>query len=123
MNKANDIGLFEYMANATDGFKFDFKRDGNKNNNDREFHHRGSLFYTDNDGEKVYASARDAGNFSAGYMAASKGINWNDARMAFDLLEFGKSIFKGNWVLGEGRQSTHAQALGYARKLGVRVGP
>ena len=52
--------------------KYDFKRNGDPENNDRENHHRGSEFYRKEDGTKVYASARDAGNFSAGYYLVRK---------------------------------------------------
>lgn len=124
MGEANGLELGEYMENATDGKKYDFKRNGDPENNDRENHHRGSEFYRKEDGTKVYASARDAGNFSAGYYAASQGLSWKQARFGFDGLEIIKSALKGHFVSGEGRQSTHAQALGYARrKYGMDVGP
>lgn len=107
------IGLIEYMKNATDGKKYDFKRDGDESNNDRNFHHRGSIYKVNADGTKVFASARDAGNYAAGYIAASKGLSWFGARSGFDGLEIIKSAVKGHFVSGEGRQSTMAQFLGY----------
>ncbi|KIC62102.1 RHS repeat-associated core domain-containing protein [Chryseobacterium taiwanense] len=113
MAKADDITLGDYMPNATDCKDYDFKRNGDPNNNDRENHHRGSIFGKKSDGTLVFASARDAGNYSAGYIAGLKGLSWEDARFGFDGLEISKSLLKGNIVTGEGRQSTQAQKLGY----------
>lgn len=113
MSNADDITLSDYMPNATDGKDYDFKRNGDPNNNDRENHHRGSVFGKKSDGTLVFASARDAGNYSAGYIAGLKGLSWAEARIGFDGLEIGKSLLKGNLVTGEGRQSTQAQRQGY----------
>ena len=95
------------MFNAIDGKDYDFKRDGNPKNNDRDFHHRGSKWGKNSDGTQVYATARDAGNYAAGYIAGLKGLSWNGARMGFDGLELLKS---GNL---ESLQSTLAQKLGH----------
>ncbi len=103
------IGLFEYMLNATDGKEYDFKRGGDPNSKDRNFHHRGSIWETKTDGTKVFGTARDVGNFAAGYLAASKGIGYSFARGAFDLFE---QKFMP-WKPGEGPQSTRAQELGH----------
>jgi len=59
------------------------------------------------DGTQVYATARDAGNYSAGYIAGINDLSWGAARAGFDGLELLKS---GNF---EGMQSTSAQKLGH----------
>lgn len=112
-SKAVDEYIVTYMMNATDGKEYDFKRKGDPESNDRNEHHRGSLFGRKSDGTAVYASARDAGNYSAGYIAGLKGLNWVETRIGFDGLEFFKSAAKGNFVTGEGKQSTMAQSLGF----------
>jgi RHS repeat-associated protein len=106
--EAENISLPEYMANATDGKKYDFKRNGDPDNNDRENHHRGSVWEERVDGTKVYATARDAGNYSAGYIAGLKGLPYAAARAGFDGLELVKSGHT------EGLQSTLAQKAGHA---------
>lgn len=65
-----------YMADAHNGNKYDFKRGGDPKNEDRNYHHRGSVFEVRKDGTRIYASARDAGNFAAGYIAARYGLSW-----------------------------------------------
>ncbi|MDQ3191693.1 MAG: hypothetical protein M3Q58_08875 [Bacteroidota bacterium] len=120
MKEAGGLSLLDYMPNATDGKKYDFKRNGDPENNDREFHHRGSLFGKGKDGTPIYASARDAGNFAAGYIAGVKDLSWAGARTGFDGLEFGKSLLKGHLVFGEGSQSTLAQRAGF--NLGKPIG-
>ena len=106
--EAQDMGLLYYMFNATDGRKYDFKRNGDKDNNDRDFHHRGSKWgKVDTDGSQIYGSARDAGNFAAGYIAGLNGLEWNTARKGFDGLENLKSGNK------ESFQSTLAQRVGH----------
>lgn len=113
MAEAENIDILDYMPNATDGRKYDFKRNGNEKNDDREKHHRGSVFSKKSDGTLVFASARDAGNYSAGYIAGVKGLTWGEARFGFDGLETSKSALKGHFVPTEGRQSTLAQKLGH----------
>ncbi|WP_450091406.1 hypothetical protein [Paenimyroides aestuarii] len=114
IQKAETTFIGSYMFNATDGKKFDFKRDNDAENNDRDFHHRGSLWNTKAEGPKVYATARDAGNYSAGYISAINGLTWEQARWGFDRLEQFKS---GN---NEGPQSTQAQRAGFNYGASVR---
>ena len=115
VNNADNISLLEYMPNATDGKKYDFKRNGDPNSDDRNDHHRGSLWETKEDGTRVYGTARDAGNYSAGYIAGLNNLSWGQARAGFDGLEILKSALKGHFVTGEGRQSTLSQRLGHNR--------
>ncbi|KAA3641112.1 MAG: RHS repeat-associated core domain-containing protein, partial [Bacteroidetes bacterium] len=107
MKEAENISIISYMPNATDGKEYDFKRGGDPESNDRNFHHRGSLWGTKADGTKVYGSARDAGNFAAGYIAGLKGLSWGAAKAGFNSLELVKSFHV------EGQQSTSAQKLGH----------
>ena len=39
------------------------------------------------DGTQVYATARDAGNYSAGYIAGINDLSWGAARAGFNGLE------------------------------------
>lgn len=114
MKKAEGIFIGSYMTKATDGKKYDFKRDGNPDNNDRDFHHRGSKWGVKNDGTQVYGTARDAGNFAAGYIAGVNNLSWGQARSGFDALELVKS---GNL---EGLQSTLSQRAGH--NMGYPIG-
>lgn len=111
--EADEVFILDYMRKAIDGKKFDFKRDGDPDNNDRDFHHRGSIWGKKKDGTLVFATARDAGNYSAGYISAINGLSWGLARTGFDGLEQVKS---GN---NEGPQSTLAQRAGF--NYGVQV--
>jgi RHS repeat-associated protein len=108
----NDIikgnpGLFHYMRNATGGKKYDFKRNGTKpgdpNYNNPQYHYRGMSF------NGKIASARDIGNYAAGYVAGVKGFSWGSSRLAFDALE---SYQKGG-LATEGQPTQQAQRLGH----------
>ncbi len=114
--KENEPSLFSYMYNATEGEKYDFKRlDENgvplsKDDSrfqDRNYHHRGSVFGTDSNGNTIYASARDFGNYGAGYIAGVNDLGWNISRVAFNGLE---QITSAN---SEGQQSVRAQKQGH----------
>ena len=69
----------------------------------------------------VFASARDVGNIAAGYMAASKGISWRNARyFGFDALQTSQKFGKGETLFfypflhtPEARGSQAGQLLGY----------
>lgn len=100
--------LFHYMPNALGGKKYDFKKKGIKRGeqsyNNPQYLYRGMPF-----NDKI-ASARDIGNYAAGYMAGRNGFNWIYTRSAFDMLESSQN----NWRLKiEGRPSRRAQRLGY----------
>ena len=96
--------LLEYMFNARNGRKYDFKV---TNGTDSEINgidpQRGMPISTTSDGTETYASARDIGNMAAGYMAAKNGITWNAARKAFD-------FYQG---YPEGRTTVSAELYGY----------
>ena len=111
MVKNQEPGFKDYFSKARNGEKYDIKRGGDPNNEDRNFHHRGSEFGTKADGTKVYASARDAGNYAAGYVAGVKGFSWLETRAFFD----GYEKYKSRDVsVIEGPQSRDPQKLGWS---------
>ena len=127
-----DLTLDGYMKNATGGGIYDFKRrDENgaplSNNDprfgDRPYHYRGMLFQGvdgfPEDGTTTFASARDFGNASAGYVAGRRGIPWKAARTAFDGLQTAQD---NNWRTGrwqvEGQPTQRAERAGH--NVGIR---
>uniref|UniRef100_UPI003AAA8E4B RHS repeat-associated core domain-containing protein n=3 Tax=Prevotellaceae TaxID=171552 RepID=UPI003AAA8E4B len=107
------IDVIYYMANATGGQKYDFKTIGIKNRgnlNWTQYSYRGMPF-TDENGNKFIASARDIGNYSAGYMAGISGQSWEASRAAFDALE---SVQKGGFST-EAMVSQAAEKAGFDR--------
>lgn len=107
------IDVIYYMANATGGQKYDFKTIGIKNRgnlNWTQYSYRGMPFIDEN-GNKFIASARDIGNYSAGYMAGISGQGWEASRAAFDALE---SVQKGGFST-EAMVSQAAEKAGFDR--------
>ena len=85
----SEIDVIYYMSNATGGQKYDFKTIGINNRGNmsiKQYLYRGMPF-TDENGNRFIASARDIGNYSAGYMAGISGQGWEASRVAFDALE------------------------------------
>ena len=69
------------------------------------------------DGIEYIASARDVGNFAAGYVAGWHLISWEDTRKSFDLLETVTKFFstwEPKWYI-EGQPSQLAQYVGYSK--------
>ena len=100
----NSPNLLEYMYNARNGRKYDFKvTNGTDSQIDDINPQRGMPISTASDGSVTYASARDIGNMAAGYMAAKNGISWKAARKAFDM-------YQGS---PEGRTTVSAELYGY----------
>jgi hypothetical protein len=99
--------LIEYMKNGTGGEQYDFKREnskpGDSKYNDVRYHYRGMPL-----NGKV-ASARDIGNYAAGYIAGENGFSWGASRLAFDALE---SIQKKTFAT-EGTPTQKAQKEGF----------
>jgi len=114
---AADLGLFEYMPNATGGEVLDFKNRGIEDKADdvsvQQFRYRGSV--TSDGSDRKIGSARDFGNIGAGIVAARNGLSWNVARVGFDALE---SKQKGKFAT-EGQPTQKAQRVGFTigRKL------
>lgn len=102
-----NVGLFEYMGNAKGGEPLDFKTRGINERPDGmsedQYSYRGMSF-----SGKV-ASARDIGNYAAGYVAGVHGMGWGASRVAFDALE---SYQKGGFAT-EGQPTQRAQRAGH----------
>ena len=114
----NDIqinfpGDAKYIANATGGKKYDFKRTNGGDNvlydTDEEYY-RGMPVMKPIHNQTVFASARDLGNVAAGYVAGRMGNNWMMSRAAFDALE---SYQQGKLSV-ETSSTQYAEFLGYA---------
>ena len=117
-NEIKNVGLIEYMGNAKGGEPLDFKtRDipnGLTRQGETQYSYRGMSF------NGKIASARDIGNYSAGYVTGVNGFNWNSSRFAFDALETKQA--KGTWNtvlyypfnrVSEGQPSQQAQRAGH----------
>jgi len=104
----SNLGLVEYMSNATRGEEYDFKTRGIDERPEgmsrAQFTYRGMKF-----NEKI-ASARDIGNYGAGFVAGNNGLDWGTARIGFDALE---SYQQGS-LSSEGRATQSAQRLGHS---------
>ena len=77
--------ITDYMSNATEGGTYDFKNIG-ATTNDPIYYYRGMPISTEN-GKTIYSSARDIGNYTAGYIAGRHQVPWSMARIVFDGLE------------------------------------
>ena len=112
----NTPSLIDYMPNAIGGEKYDFKRNGTEygdnNYNNSLYHHRGMIVSIDN--KKYIASARDIGNFAAGYIAGKNDLSWAIARLGFDLLETKQHMTKGEFgFFKEGNPTRYAEKAGF----------
>lgn len=110
--KKNDPPMFDdYMANAGNGGRYDFKK---TNGTDKEIKginvYRGMSLGKTPKGQNVYTSARDIGNIAAGYIAGSNGMPWKASRIAFDAYQAKAS--KGEQLI-EGRSTRNAEYLGW----------
>jgi RHS repeat-associated protein len=92
-DEIKNIDLFDYVGSAKGGEPLDFKTRGMPHGLTRkgktQYSYRGMSF-----NGKV-ASARDVGNYAAGYVAGVHGFGWDSSRFAFDALET-KQV-KGTW--------------------------
>ncbi|SDI87545.1 RHS repeat-associated core domain-containing protein [Chryseobacterium taeanense] len=123
---SNEPDIFTYMANGKGGEQYDFKTNGPNGevNGIQEipkdqraaYTYRGVLFSVDTgdktDNVSVIASARDIGNFAAGYIAGNNGLAWGVARLGFDGLQSTQ----------EGKLATEGQTTQQAQKVGHNVG-
>lgn len=79
----NPPSLQDYITNAQNGHKYDFKATNGQDSIKEELdYYRGMPI-----GNGVIASARDIGNIGAGFMSGVYGIPYILARMAFDAYE------------------------------------
>ena len=115
----SDINLFEYVFNEKEGGrsdgKMDFKTNGitdNMTKKEKELYpYRGMPLGGCLGIEKknVYGSARDVGNYAAGYMAGSRGLSWMVTRIGFD----GYNMLSNECFQVEKKVSTVPQKMGY----------
>ena len=107
-----------YMANATGNEKYDFKKIGRGKLRGYQleiYTYRGMQFQNSNNLEQIFASARDIGNFSAGFVAGRFGVKWGSTRLACDALE----SWQNGKLSSEGMPTQKAQRLGY--NLGIKL--
>ena len=128
----NSPDLLSYILNAKEWEKYDFKRTNGRDipvsdraNQSETYLHRGMEITLD--GETFIASARDIGNFAAGYMAGINDIPWGVSRIPFDMLETWQhekdNITNRNWQQinwhQEGKTTQYSQAMGYIAGQGT----
>lgn len=115
-NEIKNVGLFDYMGNAQGGEPLDFKTNnipkGLTLEQESQYHYRGMSF------EGKIASARDIGNYSAGYVAGKHGQGWGASRIAFDALETKQNyktwnVFKWRSWKTEGQPTQQAERAGH----------
>ncbi|MDE6638367.1 MAG: hypothetical protein K2K32_09065, partial [Muribaculaceae bacterium] len=107
---ADDPSLFNYVWNAQNGEKYDFKvTNGTSEAIPWLDPYRGMPLGFNEEGDPIFTSARDIGNIGAGYVAARKGISWKWARTAFDGYQKHQSNDKQN----EGLSTQNAERFGY----------
>ena len=115
--------LVEYIPNATNNQLYDFKESNGKTPGvfSGLNHYRGMSL-----GEGVITSARDVGNFAAGYIAGYNGIPYTISRLAYDSYQTytdnKTSIDNGGGLVGfriEKKSTRSAQFLGW--RMGVKV--
>lgn len=105
----NTPDLFSYMYNARNGKKYDFKDIG-KGDDLNKHRHRGMSLGSNTDGNKIFGSARDVGNYAAGYVAGKNGLYWGEARLGFDIYQ----SWKSKKICSEGYATQAAQSLGFS---------
>ena len=90
----NTPSLRNYIKNARNNHLYDFKvtNGTNEKRQDELNHYRGMPLGYNENGARIYASARDVGNNAAGIVARKKGLSWNLARFGFDLYQSYKTL-------------------------------
>ena len=117
-DEITNVGLFEYMNNAKGREPLDFKTNDMPDGLTPE--ERGRYTYRGMSFNGKVASARDVGNYSAGYVAGKHGFGWGASRFAFDALQTKQVEGAWNTVLfypfnrvREGQPSQRAQRAGH----------
>ena len=108
----NTPDIFSYINNARNGKIYDFKDLGKgnlKGNELNKYRHRGMQLGINENGNKIFGSARDVGNYAAGYVAGKSGLYWIEARLGFDAYQ----SFKSRRFCSEGAATQAAQHLGF----------
>jgi RHS repeat-associated protein len=105
--KSNTPTLIQYIPNAVNREEYDFK---SKGGNDPTNHYRG-MPIKDAKGNTVYGTARDVGNYVAGYVAGRNGLNFILTRAGLDAYN---TLKNGNGIwTPEPMVSRSAQDAGY----------
>lgn len=108
--------LPNYMLNARNGEKYDFKvkgiNDRPEGMSEEQYMYRGSVT---KDGE--IGSARDFGNMGAGIVAGRKGLTWGEARAGFDAYQ----SYKSGKLTTEGITTQKAEAVGYIKGVQIKL--
>lgn len=96
-----------YMFNARNGKKYDFKDIGldySLTPSEKDIYRYRGMQIKNSDTNTIFASARDIGNFAAGYVSGRSGLlSWEMARFGFDL-------YQGS---SEPQVTQRAEKLGY----------
>ena len=104
----NTPDIFSYIDNARNGKAYDFKDLGKSNLKGidvNKYRHRGMPL-----GNNIFGSARDVGNYAAGYVAGKSGLFWGEARLGFDAYQ----SFKSRRITTEGAATQAAQRIGFS---------
>ena len=108
------------MRNAYGNRPLDFKKRGIANRGKQsvdQYMYRGMPF-KDQDGRIYYATARDIGNYSAGYVAGTAGQGWVASRKAFDALRVFSKVdqVKKLWLANLQKRLVITEVLKYTGK-------
>src|SRR5574344_1770099 len=108
----------DYIANAENGEKYDFKTTNGTNKQIAGIdEYRGMpIGGNKNTGVVTYSSARDIGNVTAGYVAGANGMSWEASRIAFDTYQ---SIVSGKLTM-EGISTRNAEYYGWSVGSNIR---
>ena len=110
--------LIDYMLNARNGRKYDFKVTNGEDipaSGTKRDPYRGMPIGKENNGQAIYASARDIGNIAAGYVAGTNGIGWLAARAAFDGYQILSNI--NVWLNGNGNLKSVPKREGLSTRV------
>ncbi len=112
--KNEDPNLLTYIPNAVHEGKYDFKTSETiPNGMTLEKHANRGMPITENENYTVYGTARDIGNYAAGFVSGRNGLSWNETRIGFDAYQTGtRKLLKGEWS-PEPQVSQAAQRLGF----------
>ena len=114
--KENTPSLFSYMPEGLNGGKYDFKDRGiGEGDNKQIYRHRGMPLGVDENGNNIFGTARDVGNYAAGYIAGKNALSWEVARFGFDTLQSVMDSIRNRSITisTEGPESQAAQYKGF----------
>ena len=105
----NTPTLDNYIVNARNGRRYDFKETNGQEGGNNYKHYRGMPIGVSKNKQTVFASGRDVGNIAAGYVAAANDMDWIKSRMAFDAYQ----SYSSKKFTIEGRSTFNAEHLGW----------